>query len=99
MNRGVPHSLIDDITRIGKEFFQLLAEENEKYAVRDYEGYGKIFIVFEEQKLDWGDLLGLIISPLPSRNLSVWPSVSSYFRYAQYYMVYNKEIRIKNQWI
>ena len=82
MNHGVPHSLIDDITRIGK-FFQLPAEENEKYAVRDYERYGKIFIVFEEQKLDWGDLLGLIISPLSSRILSVWPSVPSDFKYAQ----------------
>jgi isopenicillin N synthase-like dioxygenase len=73
---------MDDITRIGKEFFQLPAEEKEKYAIRDFQGYGQIFVVSEEQKRDWGDLLGLIISPPQSRNLSVWPSVPSEFRYA-----------------
>ena len=99
MNRGVPHSLIDDIKRIGNEFFQLPAKEKGKYVVRYYEGYMQIFVVFEEQKLDWGDLLGLIISPLPSRNLSVWPYVPSDFKYAQYYIIYYKYILIRNQWI
>ena len=70
VNHGVPHYLMDDITRIGKEFFQLPAEEKEKYAIRDFQGYGQIFVVSEEQKRDWGDWLGLIISPQQSRNLS-----------------------------
>lgn len=91
VNHGVPHSLMDDITRIGKEFFQLPAEEKEKYAIRDFQGYGQIFVVSEEQKRDWGDLLGLIISPLQSRNLSVWPSVPSDFR--QIVDAYNMEIK------
>jgi len=48
--------------------------------------------VSEEQKRDWGDLLGLIISPQQSRNLSVWPSVPSDFR--QIVDAYNMEIKI-----
>ncbi|XP_059076819.1 2-oxoglutarate-dependent dioxygenase 11-like [Cryptomeria japonica] len=54
-------------------------------------GYGQIFVVSEDQKLDWGDLLGLIISPPRSRNLSLWPAVPADFRHIV--DEYNKEIK------
>ena len=97
MNHGVPHSLMDDLTWIGKEFFQLLAEEKEKYAIRDFQGYGQIFVVSEEQKRDWGDLLGLTTSPSECKDLNVWPlqptdfrcTSNIYVRGGKYSMLYN----------
>eukprot|EP01018_Ginkgo_biloba_P006695 Gb_18191 [translate_table: standard] len=80
VNHGVPHSLIDEIKRVGNEFFELPLEEKQKYAVRDMQGYGQVFVVSEEQKLDWGDLLGLMITPTKQKNLSVWPADPTDFR-------------------
>eukprot|EP00253_Pinus_taeda_P025781 PITA_25781 len=82
VNHGIPKSLIDGIKRVGKEFFQLPFAEKGKYAVKpgDVEGYGQRFVVSEEQKLDWGDLLGLTTSPLDRRDLNVWPIHPTDFR-------------------
>ena len=75
VNHSIPNSLIDGIKRVGKEFFQLPLEEKQKYAVKpgDLEGYGQTFVLSEEQKLDWGDLLGLTTFPSYYRDLNVWP--------------------------
>eukprot|EP01018_Ginkgo_biloba_P006700 Gb_18198 [translate_table: standard] len=91
VNHGVPHSLIDEIKRVGKEFFELPLEEKQKYAVRDMQGYGQIFVVSEEQKLDWGDLLGLIIAPPKHKNPCVWPADPTDFR--EIVDAYNTEIK------
>ena len=75
VNHGIPNSLIDGVKRVGKEFFQLPLEEKQKYAVKegDLQGYGQMFVVSEEQKLDWGDLLSLTMSPSHLKDLDVWP--------------------------
>ncbi|XP_059077602.1 protein SRG1-like isoform X1 [Cryptomeria japonica] len=91
VNHNIRHSLLDDIKRVEKEFFHLPLEEKQKCALRDFQGYGQIFVVSEDQKLDWGDLLGLIISPPQNRNLSLWPAVPADFRHTV--DEYNKEIK------
>lgn len=75
VNHGIPNSLIDGVKRVGNEFFQLPLEEKQKYSVKagDLQGYGQTFVVSEDQKRDWGDLLGLIMSPSDYRDLNVWP--------------------------
>lgn len=82
VNHGVPNSLLDAVRRAGREFFQLPLEEKHKYAVnpRDLQGYGKTFVVSERQKLDWGDLLGLIMFPFGYRDLNLWPVELADFR-------------------
>jgi hypothetical protein len=40
----------------------------------DLQGYGQTFVLFEQQKLDWSDLLGLIMLPSDDRDLNVWPA-------------------------
>jgi isopenicillin N synthase-like dioxygenase len=81
VNHGIPNSLIDGVKRVGKEFFQLPLEEKQKYSVKpDLQGYGQTFVVSEEQKLDWGDLLGLLMFPSEYRDLNVWPVKPTDFR-------------------
>ncbi|CAN1747242.1 2-oxoglutarate-dependent dioxygenase 11 [Linum perenne] len=44
------------------------------------EGYGQAFVVSEEQKLDWGDMLFIHSLPVDARNMRFWPRVPSSFR-------------------
>jgi isopenicillin N synthase-like dioxygenase len=73
VNHGISNSLIDGIKRVGKEFSQLPLEDKQKYAVKpgNLEGYGQTFVVSEEQKLDWGDLLGLTTFASECKDLNV----------------------------
>uniref|UniRef100_A0A804L445 Fe2OG dioxygenase domain-containing protein n=1 Tax=Musa acuminata subsp. malaccensis TaxID=214687 RepID=A0A804L445_MUSAM len=44
------------------------------------EGYGQAFVVSDDQKLDWADILTLITRPLQSRNIDLWPAQPLTFR-------------------
>ncbi|XP_057829622.2 protein SRG1-like [Cryptomeria japonica] len=93
VNHGIPHSLIDRVKRIGKEFFQLPLEKKQRYSVRpgNLQGYGQTFVVSESQKLDWGNLLGLIMSPPECRDMNLWPTEPADFR--ENVDAYNSEIK------
>eukprot|EP00253_Pinus_taeda_P008603 PITA_08603 len=89
VNHGIPHSLIDEIKGVAKEFFNLPLQEKQKYAPQegDVQGYGKTFVIAEEtfviaedQTLDWGDLLTLALMPHSLKNLTLWPTVPTNFR-------------------
>ena len=82
VNHGIPHSLIDNIKSVAKEFFNLPLEEKQKYAPQegDVQGYGKTFVIAEDQTLDWGDLLALSLKPNQIKNLALWPTVPTNFR-------------------
>ena len=65
-----------------QEFFKLPLEEKNSYAQppNDIEGYGQAFVVSEDQKLDWGDMLFLLPQPLSQRKMSQWPVKPTSFR-------------------
>ncbi|CAD6203681.1 unnamed protein product [Miscanthus lutarioriparius] len=44
------------------------------------EGYGQAFVVSEDQKLDWADMLYLIVQPRESRDMRFWPTRPASFR-------------------
>lgn len=58
-------------------FFDLPIEEKRRYAMaaNDIHGYGQVFVVSEEQKLDWADILHLITLPSHLKNIKYWPRV------------------------
>lgn len=64
-------------------FFDLRLEEKKKYAMaeNDVQGYGQVFVVSEEQKLDRNDTMFLATQPLENRNMKYWPSSVSGFKY------------------
>ncbi|KAJ1296229.1 hypothetical protein BS78_01G283800 [Paspalum vaginatum] len=47
---------------------------NQKTDVSNLEGYGQLFVVSENQKLDWADTFYLMLRPSDSRNMRFWPS-------------------------
>ena len=64
-------------------FFELPLEEKKKYAQagNDFQGYGQAYVVSEEQKLDWCDMVFLITLPPEIRNLKYWPDTVTGFKY------------------
>ena len=64
-------------------FFELPPEEKKKYAKTENEiqGYGQNFVVSEQQKLDWSDMIYLITVPPENRNFKFWPLTLPGFKY------------------
>ncbi|KAI3691733.1 hypothetical protein L6452_31535 [Arctium lappa] len=81
INHGV-YEHMDEMKKVTKEFFKLPLEEKMKYAhtPSTIEGYGQAFVVSEDQKLDWGDMLYLIHLPVDQRNMRFWPRNPTSFR-------------------
>ncbi|KAK8537905.1 hypothetical protein V6N12_044047 [Hibiscus sabdariffa] len=77
-----------------QEFFNLPLEEKMVCAQipNHIEGYGQAFVVSEEQKLDWGDMLFLLGQPVSLRNMRFWPTNPPSFRanFEKYLMELNK---------
>eukprot|EP01018_Ginkgo_biloba_P008652 Gb_05886 [translate_table: standard] len=82
INHGVPHFLMDKMKSSAREFFGRPLEEKQRYVAEagDLEGYGQAFVVSEDQKLDWGDMLYLLVKPSTAINMRRWPSKPENFR-------------------
>ncbi|RCV39872.1 hypothetical protein SETIT_9G005200v2 [Setaria italica] len=76
VNHGVPDEVIHDVREDLKAFFQLPLAEKQALAQGPggIEGYGQAFVVSEDQKLDWADMLFLSTLPPEYRSLNFWPS-------------------------
>ncbi|MBA0697613.1 hypothetical protein Goari_021147 [Gossypium aridum] len=74
-NHGVQVKILQKMKAAMAAFFELPLMEKKKYAMgaNDLEGYGQAYVVSEEQKLDWCDLVALKTLPLEQRNLNFWP--------------------------
>ncbi|CAN6172588.1 unnamed protein product [Urochloa humidicola] len=82
INHGVPDDVIDGVKASVEGFFGLPAETKKRFAQEQgqLEGYGQLFVVSEDQKLDWGDLLYLFTQPPHHRNMRFWPDKPDTFR-------------------
>lgn len=80
VNHGVAEEIMQGMKNCASEFFELPLEEKNKYGTtpHDIQGYGQAYVVSEEQKLDWSDILGLLIYPPEFRNLKFWPEKCKY---------------------
>jgi hypothetical protein len=65
-----------------QEFFKLPMEEKKKYwqEPEDLEGYGQVFVVSEDQKLDWGDMFYMVTLPTYLRKPHLFPKLPIPFR-------------------
>ncbi|XP_023752820.1 S-norcoclaurine synthase 1 [Lactuca sativa] len=81
INHGITES-IDAMKKVTEEFFKLPLEEKINCAQipSSIEGYGQAFVVSEDQKLDWGDMLFILPLPIPQRNMRFWPQTPPSFR-------------------
>lgn len=83
VNHNVPEDVVEGMKASIKGFFELPAE-TKKQVVQEpgqLEGYGQLFVVSEDQKLDWADILYVKTQPLQDRNLRFWPDQPAGFRY------------------
>ncbi|KAH6834198.1 senescence-related gene 1 protein [Perilla frutescens var. hirtella] len=82
INHGVEAEAEKMIKFEVQEFFNLPMEEKEKFRQQedDVEGYGQVFVVSEEQKLDWGDMFFVTTFPTYLRKPHLIPNLSAPFR-------------------
>ncbi|PAN43946.1 hypothetical protein PAHAL_9G005000 [Panicum hallii] len=82
VNHGVPDQVIHDVKEDIKAFFRLPLADKQALAQgpAGIEGYGQAFVVSEDQKLDWADMLFLSTQPPEYRSLNFWPSRPATFR-------------------
>ncbi|XP_015167938.1 protein SRG1-like [Solanum tuberosum] len=79
INHGVTPSLLEDFKSEVIELFKLPMEEKKKLWQQEdnFEGFGSIFVVSEEQKLDWGDMFVIATLPPCIRKIDLFPKLPS----------------------
>ena len=83
INHAIPTELIEKLKEDISRFFKLPLEEKEKCAQipNNIEGYGPAFTLWEERKLDWGDMLFIKTLPVEERSMRFWPTNPLTFRF------------------
>ncbi|XP_057415541.1 oxoglutarate-dependent flavonoid 7-O-demethylase 1-like [Lotus japonicus] len=98
INHGVNTSLVENVKKDVQEFFNLPLEQKKKFEQKqgDSEGYGQLFVVSEDQKLDWGDVFYMVTLPQEKRKPHLFPKLPSTFRDdLETYCVEMKKLAIK----
>ncbi|XP_019162035.1 PREDICTED: protein SRG1-like [Ipomoea nil] len=82
INHGVESSLIEKAKHEVQNLFNLPLEEKKKYekVAGEAQGFGQLFVVSEEQKLDWADLFYLRTLPPHIRSPHLFPILPEVFR-------------------
>ncbi|CAK8567160.1 unnamed protein product [Lathyrus sativus] len=77
INHGVDHSLVENVKIDVQEFLSLPFEEKKKFwqTSDDMEGFGQLFVVSENQKLEWSDLFFTATLPSYQRNPRIFPNI------------------------
>ncbi|XP_057415544.1 oxoglutarate-dependent flavonoid 7-O-demethylase 1-like [Lotus japonicus] len=77
INHGVSTSLLENVKRGVREFFNLPMEEKMKFQQRqgETEGYGQLLVFSEDQKLEWGDMLYMLTLPPEMRKPHLLPNL------------------------
>ncbi|OMO96758.1 Oxoglutarate/iron-dependent dioxygenase [Corchorus olitorius] len=83
-NHGIEKEVLHQMKIAVSTFFQLPLEEKNKFAMaeNDIQGFGQAYVVSEEQKLDWNDMIYLKTLPSEIRNFKFWPLTCPGFKEA-----------------
>nr|XP_027187633.1 protein SRG1-like isoform X2 [Cicer arietinum] len=98
INHGVDPSLVENMKIGVQKFFNLSMEEKKKFwqTPNNMEGFGQLFVVSDEQKLEWADMFYVSTFPLYSRHPHLIPSISQPFRdHLELYSLELKNLCIK----
>ncbi|KAF3442328.1 hypothetical protein FNV43_RR16244 [Rhamnella rubrinervis] len=93
VNHGVSSSLVEKTKTEIKNIFKLPLEEKKKFwqNSKEVEGFGQAFVVSEQQKLDWNDILFMTTLPVHLRKPHLFPKLPSTFR--ETLDIYSVELR------
>ncbi|KAL5774127.1 hypothetical protein ACOSP7_011684 [Xanthoceras sorbifolium] len=74
INHGVSTSLLEKLKLEVENFFELSYDEKKKLWQEpdNHEGFGQLFVVSEEQKLDWSDMFYITTLPFNLRNTDLF---------------------------
>lgn len=88
INHGIPHEVMEGMKANVEGFFELPAEMKKQFAQErgQLDGYGQLFVVSEDQKLDWADILFLNTQPPQDRKMRFWPDKPANFRCSSLFM-------------
>ncbi|XP_021296096.1 protein SRG1-like [Herrania umbratica] len=94
-NDGVVDEVLHKMKSAVAAFFALPLEEKKKYAMaeNDLHGYGQAYVVSEQQKLDWCDIMALMTLPPESRNFKFWPHTFTRFQVGGAVEVYSTQVQ------
>jgi len=94
INHGVEESLVNDLMKVAREFFELPMEERNKFISEDMTKavrYGTSFNYLKDQVYCWRDFLKHYCHPL-DKMLPLWPSNPSDYR--KVVSTYSKKVRL-----
>lgn len=82
INHGVSYSVLEKAKVEVQGFFNLPLEEKKKCGqiAGEIEGFGQLFVVSEEQKLDWADMFFIKTLPQHIRSPHLFPKLPPSFR-------------------
>ncbi|KAH0717743.1 hypothetical protein KY285_013774 [Solanum tuberosum] len=82
INHGVSSSVVEKMKHETQKFYDLPLEEKKKFerSPCDADGFGQLFFVFDEQKLDWADLFYLKTAP-PHLRMPIFSKLYLSLRY------------------
>nr|XP_043611146.1 protein SRG1-like isoform X3 [Erigeron canadensis] len=82
INHEISESLLDDFKRKVLNFFNLPMNEKQKLWQDEdnLEGFGQLFVVSENQKLDWSDMFGITTLPHDLRKHQLFQKLPLNFR-------------------
>ncbi|KAE9621576.1 hypothetical protein Lal_00032496 [Lupinus albus] len=75
VNHGIETTFLEKVKLEIKEFFNLPMSEKNRFRQKsgDIEGFGQLFVVSEDQKLDWSDIFIMITRPIHKRKPHLFP--------------------------
>ncbi|XP_027341735.1 protein SRG1-like [Abrus precatorius] len=82
VNHGLDSNILDKIKLDVQDFFKIPISEKKKLrqSPGNIEGFGHVFVVSEEQKLDWSDIFMISTHPIHARNPHLFPNLPLPFR-------------------
>nr|AJI44437.1 oxoglutarate-dependent dioxygenase 3 [Ocimum basilicum] len=94
INHRVESAVVENMKAEVKGFFDMAIEEKMKLSQEEgeVEGYGQLFVLSEEQKLDWADLFYMITLPTSIRNPNLIAKLPPSFRAA--IEAYSREVEV-----
>ncbi|XP_057448028.1 protein SRG1-like [Lotus japonicus] len=77
INHGIKPSLVENVKIGVQDFLTLPMEEKKKFwqTSEDMQGFGQLFVVSEDQKLEWADLFFITTLPSCARNPRLFPNI------------------------
>ena len=83
VNHRVSSALLEEFKKQVENFFKLSYEDKKKLWQKpnNHEGFGQLFVVSEEQKLDWSDMFYVTTLPIYLRMNDLFDKLTPNLRY------------------